>query len=231
MNANGRRVLVVDDEHNITDLVAMALRYEGFEVEVADNGRAVRPSLERFRPDLLILDVMLPDLDGFEVARRLASERMKVPILFPTARDATEDKVRGLTLGGDDYVAKPFSGRARRTRSGDPAPHERWTLGTFAARLRRPRAGRRHARGPAGRHGDRAHRHRVQTAPVPHDQRPRVPSKPQLLDQVWDYDFGGRANGRDLHQLSAKEDRRHRRAADPHRAGGGVCMLRLPRAE
>ena len=103
------RILVVDDEPNITDLVATALRYEGFEVAVAAAGREALQSVPTFRPQLLVLDVMLPDLDGFEVMRRLNADGMKVPVLFLTARDATEDKVRGLTMGGDDYVTKPFS--------------------------------------------------------------------------------------------------------------------------
>jgi two-component system OmpR family response regulator len=109
MVADGPRVLVVDDELNIAELISMALRYEGFAVETADTGRGALERFEDFRPHILILDVMLPDFDGFEVARRLAGRRADVPILFLTARDTTEDKVRGLTLGGDDYVTKPFS--------------------------------------------------------------------------------------------------------------------------
>src|SRR4051794_24675863 len=103
------RVLVVDDDTNIPDLVGTALRYEGFEVEVAHAGRAAIDAVGSFRPDLIVLDVMLPDLDGFEVSRRLTADGRRVPTLFLTARDGTEDKVRGLTLGGDDYVTKPFS--------------------------------------------------------------------------------------------------------------------------
>ena len=103
------RVLVVDDEDSITDLVATALRYVGFEVAVASNGRQALERAASFRPELVVLDVMLPDLDGFEVVRRLRSDGVRVPIVFLTARDATEDKVAGLTIGGDDYVTKPFS--------------------------------------------------------------------------------------------------------------------------
>ena len=103
------RVLVVDDESNITDLVAMALRYEGFDVAVAASGRAALEAARSTLPHLIVLDVMLPDLDGFQVAKQLAASGHRVPILFLTARDATEDKVRGLTIGGDDYVTKPFS--------------------------------------------------------------------------------------------------------------------------
>ena len=103
------RVLVVDDESYITDLVGTALRYEGFQVEQASGGRAAMASASQFRPDLVILDVMLPDLDGFEVTRRLRSEGFRSPVLFLTAKDATEDKVVGLTIGGDDYLTKPFA--------------------------------------------------------------------------------------------------------------------------
>ena len=103
------RVLVVDDEPNIVDVVAMALRYQGFEVATAATGAEAMAQVERFRPQLMVLDVMLPDTTGFEVAQRLGAERGTIPIIFLTARDATEDKLRGLTTGGDDYVTKPFS--------------------------------------------------------------------------------------------------------------------------
>jgi len=103
------RVLVVDDELYIADLVATALRYEGFQVGKAGSGRDALSCAAADRPDLIVLDVMLPDFDGFEVARRLRSSGQRVPILFLTARDGTEDKVRGLSGGGDDYVTKPFS--------------------------------------------------------------------------------------------------------------------------
>ena len=103
------RVLVVDDEATITDLVATALRYEGFDVEVAANGTDALRSAEKFRPDLVVLDVMLPDRDGFAVVKRLRADGHHVPVVFLTARDSTEEKVKGLTVGGDDYVTKPFS--------------------------------------------------------------------------------------------------------------------------
>jgi two-component system OmpR family response regulator len=105
-------VLVVDDEEHITELVAMGLGYNGFTVERAASGRAALSAIERGRPDLVVLDVMLPDLDGFEVARRLRQNEgagARLPIIFLTARDTTQDKVEGLRLGGDDYVTKPFS--------------------------------------------------------------------------------------------------------------------------
>ncbi|MHB1614940.1 MAG: response regulator, partial [Actinomycetes bacterium] len=100
---------MVDDEEAITDLVSTALRYEGFSVTTAETGQQALDAAESSRPHLIVLDVMLPDLDGFEVARRLHARGQDVPVLFLTARDATEDKVRGLTIGGDDYVTKPFS--------------------------------------------------------------------------------------------------------------------------
>jgi two-component system, OmpR family, response regulator len=103
------RVLVVDDEVNIGELISTALRYEGFEVATAHTGAEALTRISEHRPQLLILDVMLPDLDGFELARRLGADSGDLPIIFLTAKDTTEDKIRGLTLGGDDYVTKPFS--------------------------------------------------------------------------------------------------------------------------
>jgi two-component system, OmpR family, response regulator len=104
-----RRIFVVDDEPSITDAVATALRYESFDVVELAGGRAALEATTKRPPDMIILDVMLPDLDGFEVTRRLRSQGVKVPILFLTAKDALEDKLAGLGLGGDDYVTKPFA--------------------------------------------------------------------------------------------------------------------------
>jgi two-component system OmpR family response regulator len=101
------RVLVVDDEHAITDALSTALRYEGFETREAHDGRGAVRAIDEVRPDLVVLDVMLPDLDGLEVARRLREGR-RIPVIFLTAKDATEDKLAGLAVG-DDYVTKPFS--------------------------------------------------------------------------------------------------------------------------
>jgi two-component system OmpR family response regulator len=110
-NGNGaaQRILVVDDEPNIVEVIAMALRYHGFTVETAANGREAISAVGTFKPHLIVLDVMLGDIEGFEVAQRLGAQRAGVPIIFLTARDSTEDKVRGLTGGGDDYMTKPFS--------------------------------------------------------------------------------------------------------------------------
>ncbi|HET6875776.1 MAG TPA: response regulator transcription factor [Acidimicrobiales bacterium] len=129
------RVLVVDDEEHITELVAMALGYNGFETERVSSGRQALTALEERRPELIVLDVMLPDLDGFEVAKRIRAAEgagKKVPIIFLTARDTTADKIEGLRLGSDDYVTKPFSieelverVRAVLRRSGADGPGER----------------------------------------------------------------------------------------------------------
>jgi two-component system OmpR family response regulator len=186
------RVLVVDDEDSITDLVATALRYVGFEVAVAANGRQALERAATFRPELVVLDVMLPDLNGFEVVRRLRADGVRVPIVFLTARDATEDKVAGLTIGGDDYVTKPFSleelvarvrAVLRRTVGGaeqsgrlqiadlelDEDSHQVWRAGQpvelTATEFKLLRYLMMNAR--------------------------RVLSKAQILDHVWNYDFGG----------------------------------------
>ena len=103
------RLLVVEDEPNILELLSASLRLAGFEVATATGGLEALQAVQRHRPDLVVLDVMLPDLDGFEVARRLRAGGTRTPVLFLTARDATEDKIPGLTVGGDDYVTKPFS--------------------------------------------------------------------------------------------------------------------------
>src|SRR3954447_16855104 len=103
------RLLVADDDPNIVELLSASLRFAGFEVATAKDGAETLRIAKPFEPDLVVLDVMMPGLDGFDVVRRLRSDGQRVPVLFLTARDATEDKVTGLTLGGDDYVTKPFS--------------------------------------------------------------------------------------------------------------------------
>ena len=102
-------MLVVDDEPNIAELVATALRYEGFEVMTAADGAGALAAVRDLAPDLVVLDVMLPDADGFELQARIRRDGQHVPVLFLTARDAVEDRVRGLTFGADDYMTKPFS--------------------------------------------------------------------------------------------------------------------------
>jgi two-component system OmpR family response regulator len=186
------RVLVVDDEPNIVDVISMALRYQGFEVAEAGTGAEALTQVRAFRPHLVVLDVMLPDMEGFDVAERLGSQRTDVPIIFLTARDSTEDKVRGLTTGGDDYVTKPFSleelvARIRTIlrRTGAAAPESgRLTfddleLDEDAMEVRR-----------AGEVVDlTATEYRLLRYLMANPRR--VMTRAQLLDHVWDYDFGG----------------------------------------
>ena len=185
------RVLVVDDEQNIADLVATALRYEGFEVAMAANGRAALDAARKLTPALIVLDVMLPDIDGFTVQQRLRGDGRQVPVLFLTARDRVEDKVRGLTLGGDDYLTKPFSieelvarvrAILRRT-----SPEEQSTRIAYAD-LELDEETRDVRR--AGK--------RIDLSPTEYTllrylllNARRIVSKAQILDHVWQYDFGG----------------------------------------
>jgi len=190
------RVLVVDDEVNIAELISMALRYEGWETLQAHSGTKAVSAAKQFNPDAVVLDMMLPDFDGIEVLRRLRGHRPDVPVLFLTARDSVEDRVAGLTAGGDDYVTKPFS------------------LEEVVARLRglMRRSGAQHAVSSSVLSvGDltldedsheviRAGEEIALTATefellrfLMRNPR-RVLSKAQILDRVWNYDFGGQAN-------------------------------------
>jgi two-component system OmpR family response regulator len=192
----GRRVLVVDDEASIVDAVATALRYEGFEAIEARTGRIGLALAQTEVLDLIVLDVMLPDIDGFEVARRLRADGVTTPILFLTARDELDDKVQGFGAGADDYVTKPFS---------------------LAEIVLRTRAIIQRA---SGMRADAASRlsfadvildddtHQVHRAGMPVELTAtefkllrffmlnprRVLSKPQILDHVWHYDFDGDSN-------------------------------------
>jgi two-component system, OmpR family, response regulator len=191
----GHRILVVDDEPNIVDVISMALRFHGFDVEAAGTGAAAIAAVGSFRPDLIVLDVMLPDMEGFDVARRLGAERARVPVIFLTARDATEDRVRGLTIGADDYVTKPFSleelvARLRTVmrRAGVGATR---TNGMRVADLVLDEDTR------EVRRGDR----QIDLTPTEFEllrflmrNARTVLSKAQILDRVWEYDFGGNVN-------------------------------------
>ncbi len=190
--ADGNRVLVVDDEPNIVEVISMALRYQGFTVETAGTGREAVAAVSRFKPHLLILDVMLPDMEGFEVAERLGAQRAGVPIIFLTARDATEDKIRGLSGGGDDYMTKPFSleelvARIRTIlrRTGAATPES----GRLVFEdLELDEESREVTRG-----GEpielTATEYRLLRYLMLNPRR--VLTRAQLLDHVWDYDFGG----------------------------------------
>ncbi len=187
-------LLVVEDEPNIRELLATSLRFAGFEVHTAADGAGAVSVAEKEQPDLVVLDVMLPDMDGFEVTRRLREHGRFMPIVFVTARDSVEDKVKGLTVGGDDYVTKPFS------------------LEEVVARIR---AVLRRTRGDVSEDAVlRFHdlelnedSHEVRRGKRVIDVSPtefkllrylllnpnRVLSKAQILDHVWDYDFRGEA--------------------------------------
>ena len=184
------QLLLVDDEENLRSMLTAALRHSGFDVDVASSGREALERVPETRPDVVVLDVMMPDLDGFEVCRRIRNDGSQVPVLFLTARDAIDDKVRGLTLGGDDYLVKPFSleelvarVEALLRRSGqDPGSVLRCgdlVMDDDAHRVMRG--------------GDV-----VDLSPTEFNllryllvNRGRVLSKAQILDHVWHYDYGG----------------------------------------
>jgi two-component system OmpR family response regulator len=190
------RLLVVDDEPNIRELLSASLRYAGFEVATAADGNEALRLADSFKPDLLLLDVMMPGLDGFGVVKRLRQEGRQMPVLFLTAKDATDDKITGLTLGGDDYVTKPFSleeviarvrAVLRRFTTQPSAPSARLAFADIEL-------------------DDDSHEvwkngEAVTLSPTEFKllryflQNPgRVLSKAQILDHVWHYDFGGDAN-------------------------------------
>ncbi len=188
------RVLVVDDEPGIVDVLSMALRHHGFGVQSTDNGQDALERVRRWRPHVMVLDVMLPDMEGFEVARRLAAEHAAVPILFLSARDTTADKIRGLTTGGDDYVTKPFSleellarlrNILRRTGAlADSRSRLRFAdLELDEDTLEVSRAGR-----PIELTATEFRLLRYLMLNPRH-----VLTRAQLLDHVWSYDFGGDA--------------------------------------
>lgn len=188
------RLLVVDDEPNIRDLLASSLRFAGFEVIAAADGASAFHETTQSHPDLIVLDVMLPDMDGFTVTRRLREAGITVPVLFLTARDDMRDKIQGLTVGGDDYVTKPFG------------------LEEVVARIRAILRRTRHSGEDDGmlRVGDLEldeDAHEVRRAGVDIELSPtefkllrylminegRVVSKMQILDHVWEYDWDGEA--------------------------------------
>jgi len=189
-----KRILVVDDEQSIVDAVATALRYEGFDVDEAYSGRTALETVMRREPDLVVLDWMLPDIEGIEVGRRLRAQGYKTAVLFLTAKDATEHKVEALRAGGDDYVTKPFSLaeivariHAILRRSGSELPGDVLRFGDLVL--------------DEGRH--EVHRGGAPIALTATEfallryfmlNPRRVLSKGQILQNVWHYDFGGNSN-------------------------------------
>jgi len=234
--ARAARVLVVDDEPNISALLSATLRLVEFEVRVVDSGHRALVAVEDFEPDLVVLDVMLPDLDGFDVAKRLRATGSRVPVLFLTARDAVEDRISGLSAGADDYVTKPFSleevvlrirailRRSQPELAGDAAPADTGVLRYADLELDEDA----HEVRRAGR--------LIDLSPTEFNllkylliNAGRVVSKAQILDRVWKYDFGG--DGRIVesyvYYLRRKIDK-----TDPpliHTVRGVGYALRLPR--
>ena len=226
------RLLVVDDEPDIVELLSAGLRYSGFVVEVAAGGRQAVTVARTFRPDVILLDVMMPDVDGFDVVRRMRGEGNKTPVIFLTAKDAIADRVRGLSLGADDYVVKPFSldevvarihavlRRCGKEAAGgnaktklvfadlelDEDTHEVWKAGeSIALSATEFRLLRYFMANPN-----------------------RVLSKAQILDHVWHYDFGGEANVVESYvsYLRKKVDTAETRLI--HTLRGVGYVLRLP---
>ncbi|MFS0702529.1 response regulator transcription factor [Cellulomonas sp. 179-A 4D5 NHS] len=190
------RALVVDDEPMLAELLSTALRYEGWQVESALSGQAAIADARRLEPDVIVLDIMLPDLSGLEVLRRIRASHPYVPVLFLTAKDAVEDRVAGLTAGGDDYVTKPFSLeevvarlRALLRRAGAVDQREEAVLVVGDLRLDEDS----HEVSRAGRDIRLTATEFELLRYLMRNPR-RVLSKAQILDRVWQYDFGGQAN-------------------------------------
>jgi two-component system OmpR family response regulator len=190
------RALVVDDEVMLAELLTMALRYDGWDVRSAGSGSDAVRAARDFNPDVVLLDVMLPDIDGLEVLRRLRAHDPDVPVLFLTARDAVEDRIAGITAGGDDYVTKPFSleevvarirGLVRRRGSALLADDALLVVGdlTLDEDSHEVRRG-----------GEPVELTATEFELLRYFMRnpKRVLSKAQILDRVWNYDFGGQAN-------------------------------------
>ena len=227
------RLLIVDDELNIRELLSASLRFAGFDVDVAADGREALAKVQADRPDLLVLDVMMPGLDGLTVLRRLRANALDVPVLLLTARDATEDKVAALNVGADDYITKPFSleeviarVRAVLRRAGDRSvgADKRRVLAFADIELDEDSYEVRKAGAP------------VSLSPTEFKllryflQNPnRVLSKAQILDTVWEYDFGGDANVVESYvsYLRRKVDTTEPRLL--HTIRGVGYVLRIPR--
>jgi two-component system OmpR family response regulator len=228
-------VLVVDDEPNILELLSAALRLSGFTVHAADCGAEALAMARRVRPDIVVLDVMLPDTDGFSLARSLRTVDDRLPVLFLTARDAVEDRIAGLTAGGDDYVTKPFSleevvlrlwAILRRTGGGTDAPRDDGTV-RYADLVLDEDAHEVHRAGRL-----------VQLSPTEFNllrylmvNAERVVSKSQILDRVWNYDYGG--DGRIVESYISYLRRKIDSVEPPliHTIRGVGYSLRLPREE
>ena len=226
------RLLVVDDESNIVELLTASLAFHGFEVHSASDGTTALRMAKEIKPDLIVTDVMMPGLDGFDLVRALRADGYRMPAIFLTARDAVEDRVAGLTIGGDDYVTKPFSlaevvarirvalRHAGHVDIAEPEPQLRYADLVIDERAHEVRR------------GDRA----ITLSPTEYrllaylvENAETVVSKAQILDHVWQYDFGGDAGVVEsyISYLRKKVD-----TAPPkliHTVRGFGYVLRLPR--
>lgn len=190
------RALVVDDEPTLAELLSTALRYEGWQVEHALTGQSAVKLARTLDPDVVLLDIMLPDMSGLEVLRRIRATAPTVPVLFLTAKDAVEDRIAGLTAGGDDYVTKPFSLeevvarlRALLRRAGAVSEREEAVLVVGDLEMDEDSH-------EVTRAGQDIHLTATEFELLRYLMRNprRVLSKAQILDRVWQYDFGGQAN-------------------------------------
>ncbi len=222
------RILTVDDEHSLTELLSMALRYEGWDVATAHSGLEAVKVARETRPDAIVLDMMLPDFDGLEVMRRIRTEDPDVPVIFLTARDAVEDRIGGLTAGGDDYVTKPFSLeevvarlRALLRRSG--ASMERNDSLLVVGDLTLDEDSHEVAR--AGAEISLTATEFELLRYLMRNPR-RVLSKAQILDRVWNYDFGGQANVVELYISYLRKKIDHGRAPMIHTMRGAGYVLK-----
>lgn len=222
------RVLVVDDEAVLAEMVAMALRYEGWQVDTAGDGMSAITAARSSRPDVVVLDLMLPDLSGLEVLRRLREQNPTLPVLLLTAKDAVEDRIAGLSAGGDDYVTKPFSLeevvlrlRALLRRTGISTEGEAAQI--VVGDLVLDENSREVSRG-----GDPITLTSTEFELLRYLMRnsKTVLSKAQILDRVWDYDFGGRSNIVELYISYLRKKIDSGREPMIHTLRGAGCVLK-----
>src|SRR6188472_1323264 len=222
------RILAVDDESSLTELLSMAMRYEGWQVSTAASGNEAVKAAREVRPDAIVLDMMLPDFDGLEVMRRVRSEDPDVPVIFLTAKDAVSDRINGLTAGGDDYVTKPFSLeeviarlRALLRRSGAATGRSESLLVVGDLTLDEDSH-------EVSRAGDPIQLTATEFELLRYLMRNprRVLSKAQILDRVWNYDFGGQANVVELYISYLRKKIDANRAPMIHTMRGAGYVLR-----
>ncbi|WP_040162159.1 response regulator transcription factor [Nigerium massiliense] len=222
------RILAVDDEASLTELLAMAMRYENWDVTTAASGLAAVQAARDVRPDAIVLDMMLPDFDGLEVMRRIRAEQPDVPVIFLTARDAVDDRIGGLTAGGDDYVTKPFSleeliarlrGLLRRSGATTTRPSSQLVVGDLSL----DEDSHEVTRG-----GEEISLTATEFELLRYLMRNprRVLSKAQILDRVWHYDFGGQANVVELYISYLRKKIDAGRAPMIHTLRGAGYMLK-----